>query len=140
MLIYCQFLAVVPSVGSYIVTIAFPHTNEQQLVDPGFRKGSNQLSAQTGSLTAREWPIIFRNSLVFLKCSGLWKARTVRQSTHYVSCQNKTYVNHSVFYVNGPTRCTFYVLIYSTIFTSTLHVSNERFVHHQQFIIVYRAV
>ena len=39
-------------------------------------------------------------------------------------------------YVNGP-KCTFYIFIYSTIFISTLHVSKDRVVHHQEFIIVY---
>ena len=30
-----------------------------------------------------------------------------------------------------------YIYIYSTIFMSTLHVSNDRAVHHQQLIVVH---
>ena len=41
------------------------------------------------------------------------------------------------YYVNGPTRCNFYIFIYSTIFISTLHFSNDRIVHHQEFVVVY---
>ena len=40
-------------------------------------------------------------------------------------------------YVNVPTICTFYIFIYSTIFMSTLHVSDDRDVHHQELIVVY---
>jgi hypothetical protein len=48
-------------------------------------------------------------------------------------------LNTQIDYVNGPTRHTF-LYIYSTIFSSTLHVSNDRVVRHQELIVVYRAV
>ena len=40
-------------------------------------------------------------------------------------------------YVNGPTRCTFSHLFILQFFMSTLHVSNDRVVHHQELIVVY---
>ena len=44
-------------------------------------------------------------------------------------------------YVSGPTDALFiYLFINSTIFIFPLHVSNYRVVHHQKFIVVYRAV
>ena len=50
--------------------------------------------------------------------------------------QNKEYnkMNQLCKWTN---KMHFYILIYSTVFMSTLHVSNDRVVHHQGLIVVY---
>ena len=40
-------------------------------------------------------------------------------------------------YVNEPTSCTHFCSYLFHNFISTLHVSNDQVVHHQQFVVVY---
>ena len=54
---------------------------------------------------------------------------------------DETYTNHEqetkwihFNYINKPTRCTFCMYLFYN-FCTTLHVSNDHFVHHQNFMI-----